>query len=119
MGASPRCGCETCTEEVWNTFAGPYTCGDRIAFMRDSDVATLENVGIFTGPYDEEGACQFVSDEFPDICTCSCDEPSSDEDEPSTESPTVSPTSSPTQSPTTSDECVDSPLDARVNKQPR
>merc|ERR1712176_4443 len=104
------------------------TCGARISFVRDSDVATLESVNIFTGPFDEEGACRFVSDEFPDVCTCSCDE---DEDEPPedpieesptgapTVSPTTSPTASPTESPTASDECQDSPLDARINRRDR
>merc|ERR1712157_708564 len=88
----PRCGCNTCTEDVWNTLVDGYTCGARISFVRDSDVATLENVQIFTGPFDEEGACRFVSDEFPDVCTCSCDgdeledEPPAD---PADESPTT------------------------------
>jgi len=99
--------------------------------MRDSDVATLESVYIFNGPYDEEGSCAFVSDEFPDICTCVCE----DEDEPPTAAPTVSPTASPTVSPTSSPrssptslptasptvsgECRDSPLNARVNNEDR
>jgi len=103
--------------------------------VRDSDAATLESVFIFDGPYDEQGACAFVSDEFPDICTCVCED--ENEDEPLTAAPTVSPTSSstsslttvsPTASPTAfptspptadSSECRDSPLDARVNNQDR
>jgi hypothetical protein len=72
-----RCGCNKCTEDIWNTFAtndgGSYTCGNRISFLEESDDATLISVGITTGPMNEEESCQFVSDEFPDICTCTCD----------------------------------------------
>merc|ERR1711933_642600 len=106
----PRCGCESCTEEVWDTSADGYTCGERISFVRDSDVATLQNVGINNGPFDEAGACRFVSDEFPDICTCQCD----DEDDTSapTSSPTTSPTKSPTSTPTSSP--TSSPTNAEI-----
>lgn len=69
-----HCGCEKCSEEVWNTFADGYKCGDRIAFVRDSDESTLLSIGIVHGPFDEAGACRFVSEEFPDICTCLCDD---------------------------------------------
>jgi hypothetical protein len=82
------CGCDECTEDVWNTFADGYKCGDRISFLRDSDQETLLSVGITTGPFDETSACRIVTEEFPDICTCACLE--------DTESPTPPPTTSPT-----------------------
>ena len=93
---TPRCGCETCTEDVWERMADGYTCGSRIGFVRDSDKETLLGVDITTGPFDEEGACRFVTNEFPNICTCHC---SAEEKDP-TGSPTISPTISPTFSPT-------------------
>jgi len=103
--ASPRCGCESCTESVWNTLADGYTCGGRISFARDSDVATLQSVGINNGPLDEAGACRLVTEEFPDICTCTCDadtsSPTLSPTPPPTSAPTSAPMSVPTSSPTT------------------
>jgi hypothetical protein len=109
--SSPRCGCDTCTEEIWDTLAEGYTCGGRISFLRDSDVATLQNVGINDGPFDEESACRFVSEEFPNICTCHCGEDDNNEDTPGpigvpslspTRFPSLRPTSPPTLTPTLS-----------------
>ena len=88
-----RCECDKCTEEVWNTLANEYSCGDRISFLKDSDEETLINVGITTGPYDEAGACRFVSDEFPTICTCTCD--NENNSPPITASPTYAPIEAP------------------------
>ena len=104
---SSRCECDTCTEEVWNTLADGHTCGDRISFVRDSDESTLISVGIISGPFDEEGACQLVTDEFPDVCPCVCTEslspaPTISPTFSPTPSPTFSPTKSPTSSPTSS-----------------
>ena len=52
------CGCDSCTLEVWDSFAtdsgGSYTCGGRISWLQTS------NLG-----YDESSACAKVSDEFP------------------------------------------------------
>jgi len=90
--SSYRCGCETCTEAVWSTFAGGFTCGARISFLRDSDEETLINVGVTTGPFDESQACRYVTDEYPDICTCACDS--------TTPAPTKTPTLRPTRQPT-------------------
>jgi hypothetical protein len=30
------CGCSSCVNSVWNTFAGEYKCGDRIQYLQDS-----------------------------------------------------------------------------------
>jgi len=99
---SPRCGCDKCTDNVWNTLADGSSCGDRISFLRDSDESTLQDGGINNGPFDEAGACIFVSDEFPKICTCYCDDDDGDSDEEDTASPTLSPSLRPTKSPTVS-----------------
>jgi len=60
-----HCGCESCTEEVWNSYAtdsdGSYTCGDRIIWLQ-------------TMGYSEIDACAKVSDEFIDgPCGPVCD----------------------------------------------
>ena len=63
-----RCGCEQCTDAVWNTIVtdagGSYSCGSRIDWMKSSQ------------EYDESKACSYVSDEFPGVCTCTCGGPS-------------------------------------------
>lgn len=100
--SSPRCGCDSCTEDVWNTLADGYTCGGRISFLRDSDEVTLVNVGILDGPFDEAGACRFVSEEFPSICTCLCGDDDDEDNADPTSSPTLPPTQSPTAVPTSS-----------------
>ena len=89
-----RCGCDKCTEDGWNTIVDGHSCGNRINFVKDSDEETLVSVGITTGPYDEAGACRFVSDQFPDSCTCVCD--SGNEDDITTSAPTLPPTQPPT-----------------------
>lgn len=91
-----RCGCATCTKDVWESMADGYSCGNRIGFLRDSNEETLVGVGISGGPFTEEEACRRVTDEFPSICPCYCEE----ETESPTVSPTVSPTKTPTESPT-------------------
>ena len=59
-----RCGCEQCTDAVWNTIVtdagGSYSCGSRIDWMKSSQ------------EYDESQACSYVSAEFPGVCTCTC-----------------------------------------------
>jgi hypothetical protein len=59
-----RCGCKQCTETVWNTIVtdagGSFSCGTRIDWIETS-------MG-----YDELRACSYVSDEFPEACTCAC-----------------------------------------------
>lgn len=58
------CGCETCTEEVWNTRAqdssGNFRCGGRIEWVQTSKEMT------------ESEACRVVSAEFPTICGAAC-----------------------------------------------
>ena len=88
--STEHCGCEKCTDDVWNADANGYTCGNRISFLKNADQDTLLSVGITTGPFDEAGACQKVTDEFPDICTCVCEEEEEETPIP-TESPTISP----------------------------
>jgi len=52
------CGCDSCTQEVWDSFAtdsaGTFTCGGRINWLK-----TVQG-------YDEASACTKVSDEFVD-----------------------------------------------------
>lgn len=94
-----RCGCSKCTENVWNTLAtddgGTYTCGGRISWMESS------------GQFDEAGSCRFVTKEFPDICTCTCNDDDDEVDNyditsaPTLDPMTMKPTTSPTQTPTT------------------
>ena len=95
---APRCGCSKCSDDVWNTLAGDYSCGDRIRFLTDADEATLLDIGISSiDDFNEEDACRFVTDEFPDICTCACE----DDDVP-TRAPTPNPT---TESPVAESRC--------------
>lgn len=58
---SLKCGCETCTNKVWEKMAGDHTCGDRIEWLVNSAQSLLEL-----------DACRKVSDEFPSICGPSC-----------------------------------------------
>jgi len=107
--SSFQCGCDSCTDEIWNTMAGDYTCGARITWLQGVDVETLSSLGITGGLLDEAGACRIVSEEFSDTCKCNpekCNEPitASPTSKPTftpTDSPTKKPTSSPTASPTT------------------
>ena len=57
------CGCHDCTDEVWATLAGAYSCGDRITYKME----------VFGGDLPEEEACAFVSAEYPSICGPYCD----------------------------------------------
>jgi len=31
-----ECGCKTCVDSIWNTFAGEFKCGDRIQYLQNS-----------------------------------------------------------------------------------
>eukprot|EP00804_Cyclotella_cryptica_P012294 CCRYP_019988-RA/>CCRYP_019988-RA protein AED:0.39 eAED:-0.58 QI:0/0/0/0.5/1/1/2/0/426 len=59
------CGCSSCTQNVWDSdainWSGTYSCGDRITFLQSEGQS-------------EQEACSTVASEFPDICTCSCNE---------------------------------------------
>jgi hypothetical protein len=56
-----RCGCNDCTEAIWNTDAGGDTCGNRISWLQTAK------------GYSEEDACRLIADaEFPLQCS-DCD----------------------------------------------
>ena len=76
-----HCGCERCTDEVWNADAAGHSCGARITW--------LQNVGWSAS---EREACQRVSGEFPNICGTHCNPDVCSE----TSEPTPSPVSTPT-----------------------
>mmetsp|Transcript_43333 Transcript_43333/g.48510 ORF Transcript_43333/g.48510 Transcript_43333/m.48510 type:complete len:1556 (-) Transcript_43333:209-4876(-) len=96
-----RCGgCNTCTEDVWNTLAGPYSCGERITYLEQASEQTLVSLDIFIPSFNEEEACRFVTDEYPTICTCTCDGGESDDDPDPTPAPTPAPFPDPTSAPT-------------------
>lgn len=57
-----RCGCFDCTLEIWETYAGEFTCGERIEWKQ-----TIEGGGL-----SETDACEFVSNEFFTICGPQC-----------------------------------------------
>jgi hypothetical protein len=98
------CGCDMCTEEVLNTMAGSYSCGDRINWLQSPG----------GGSKTEEDACiQIGRDEFSSQCskcdptTCNSGEfespsltPTYKPTVPSTASPTYKPTKVPTSQPT-------------------
>jgi len=80
------CGCDSCTQQVWNTMAtdndGTYSCGSRISYLQSDQ------------GYSEGGACTKVASEFPDMCLCdptSCIE---------TPAPSKPPTAPPSKKPT-------------------
>lgn len=67
---SIQCGCDTCTDEIWDTMAGNYTCGERITWLKTATPAELQTAGIRIGFFSHARACQYVGEEFPDICLC-------------------------------------------------
>lgn len=55
-----RCGCDTCTDTVWNTLADQFTCGSRIFYLLAAQPVLYPT---------EELACQQISGiEFPQVC---------------------------------------------------
>ena len=89
------CGCDSCTQLVWNTIAtdssGSHSCGGRITWLQSAE------------GYSEDTACAKVASEFPDLCLC---DPNSCADTPSqsmqrTASPSMKPTAHPSVSPPT------------------
>lgn len=57
------CGCESCTQSIWeDTRANGYSCGERILFLQSDQSVTAG------GPFTEYDSCSRVSYEFPDIC---------------------------------------------------
>ena len=59
-GGTTFCGCSTCTQQVWDTFAGDYTCGDRISWLQTAQGQS------------ESQACSQVESEYPSTCLCGC-----------------------------------------------
>ena len=59
-GGTSFCGCPTCTQQVWDTFAGDYTCGARITWLQTAQGQS------------ESQACSQVESEFPSTCLCGC-----------------------------------------------
>ena len=57
-GGTTFCGCSTCTQQVWDTFAGDYTCGARISWLQTARGQS------------ESEACSNVDTEFPSTCFC-------------------------------------------------
>lgn len=58
----PLCGCDSCTEEVWNTVVDGFSCGTRILLSRD-DTNTENDILI-----NEMKSCQVVAEAFPEEC---------------------------------------------------
>jgi hypothetical protein len=84
-GLSQKCGCNECTDDILERFAGLYKCGARI----DYRVSYYED--------DEIEACRIVAGkEFPTICGHECDPDRCDSSPaPITPSPTFPPIPSP------------------------
>lgn len=88
------CGCNTCTQAVWDTIAtdagGSYSCGARITWLQSNQ------------SYSEASACEKVDSEFPTICLCSCamQVPTAYPTHKPSSLPTNAPTNTPTQIPT-------------------
>lgn len=62
------CGCQTCTDQVWNRDADGYSCGDRMEWLQSPSAVAVG------GPFTEEEACRKISqEEYPEVCgLCSC-----------------------------------------------
>ena len=59
-----NCGFSSCTDTILGSYADGYSCGSRIEWLQTA------------AGYNEFDSCRKVSEEFPDICTCTCDEES-------------------------------------------
>ena len=84
QGRTSYCGCDSCTQEVWDSMAAGYSCGTRILWLQSAQ------------DYTEANACSAVASEFPDLCLCDsalCTGPPS-------QIPTILPSASPTDDPT-------------------
>ncbi|GKY97686.1 hypothetical protein MPSEU_000726800 [Mayamaea pseudoterrestris] len=56
-----NCGCPQCTTSVLNRLAADFSCIDRMNFMVQS------------AAMDEDGACKYVTAEYPGVCGPECD----------------------------------------------
>jgi len=93
------CGCKDCTDNVLNTLAGDYKCGDRITWLQSPKGGSLS----------ELDACTKVAgDEFPDICGPMCD--------PARCSITSTPSWEPSDSPTANENVCDGRTKKQCNK---
>jgi len=87
-----HCGCKECTNEVWDTYAGKYKCGDRIEWVQTS-------IGGFLT---EEQACILIGMEQANVCGMCDPTKCNNNNIILTSSPTPGPTRQPTASPTAS-----------------
>lgn len=84
------CDSSSCTQQLWDTLAGQYTCGARIVWLQSQG-------------YSESESCTIVRDEFPTICLCAPDSPpQSNSGKAITMRPSSAPSATPTNSPTKS-----------------
>ena len=59
-----ECGCQDCTNELLDTYAGKYKCGDRINYMQSPAGGSLTEIE----------ACKFIAGaEYPYTCGPGCD----------------------------------------------
>lgn len=50
------CGCDACTDDVWNSMAGDFSCGSRITYLNNSQSKT------------QAGACHEVAVQYEGVC---------------------------------------------------
>jgi hypothetical protein len=103
-----RCGCQSCSDEIWNSDADGHTCGNRIEWLQSPDATAVD------GPFDEAEACHKIGqEEYPDICgACNPNECGADPTPepapaptPATPNPTPPPTPAPTPTPVVVSRC--------------
>mmetsp|Transcript_4561 Transcript_4561/g.6482 ORF Transcript_4561/g.6482 Transcript_4561/m.6482 type:complete len:563 (+) Transcript_4561:36-1724(+) len=100
-----RCGCSSCTTEVWNTLAGQYSCGDRIDYL----ISLPESY-----PTEEDACRRVASVEFPTECG-PCNPDTCNQPPPTTSAPVTSAPITPapiTPSPVTAAPVTPSPVTA-------
>lgn len=56
--AATHCGCSSCTTDVFDSFAGAFTCGARIMYLQTPS----------GGSESEEDACWIVAQDYPEDC---------------------------------------------------
>ena len=56
-GKRPLCGCDLCTDAVYNADSGGFTCGDRIEFLQ-------------TTGFSEDAACEEIATQFTACSSC-------------------------------------------------
>jgi len=81
------CGSSSCIQQVWDTLAGQYTCGERIKWLQSQG-------------YSQSKSCTTVQDEFPTICLCAPNSPpQSNSGKAINMRPSSTPSTTPTKSP--------------------